>query len=144
MRTIIGGLTTRDTNQSRKVYTCMAREAPYLQRINLTELCFKAPRMSEQPITFTEEEARPLIHPYNDTIVVDVQIVGRRVFWILVDNGSFADILFTSALNQMNLVRQDWSPSIHPSTALQAIPSMPKGSLLYLWSWGNNYISICN
>ena len=81
----------------------MAREAPYLQSVNLTELSFKVTCMSEQPITFIVKENIPLIHPYIDTIFVDLQIEGRRVFWILVDNRSSADILFTLSLNRMNL-----------------------------------------
>ena len=73
----------------------MAQEAPYLQSVNLTEFCFKVPRMSEQLITFIEEEAILLIHPLNDTIVVDLRIARIRVLQILVDNRSSDDILFT-------------------------------------------------
>ena len=84
----------------------MAKEAPYMQSINLMEFHLKVPYMFEKPITFTEEETMPLIHPHNDVIVVNLCIVGRRVFRILVDNGSLAEILFTSALNIKNLVKQ--------------------------------------
>ncbi|KAL5558658.1 hypothetical protein UlMin_034869 [Ulmus minor] len=91
----------------------------YVQRnidagINLTELYFKVPCMSKQPITFTKEKARPLIHPHNDAIVVDLRIAGRIVFQILVNNGSFVDILFTSVLNRMNLVKARLEPIYTP------------------------------
>ncbi|KAL5545054.1 hypothetical protein UlMin_008838 [Ulmus minor] len=43
-------------------------------------------------------------HPHTDAIVVTLCIAGRKVFRILVDNGSSADILFKSTFNRMNLV----------------------------------------
>ncbi|KAL5563317.1 hypothetical protein UlMin_033064 [Ulmus minor] len=51
-----------------------------------------------------ESEACGLWHPHTDTIVVTLRIAGRKVFRILVDNGSSADILFKSTFNRMNLV----------------------------------------
>ncbi|KAL5549382.1 hypothetical protein UlMin_004613 [Ulmus minor] len=51
-----------------------------------------------------ESEARGLWHPHADAIVVTLHIAGRKVFRILVDNGSSADILFKSTFNRMNLV----------------------------------------
>ncbi|KAL5552139.1 hypothetical protein UlMin_002315 [Ulmus minor] len=51
-----------------------------------------------------EGEARGLWHPHTDAIVVTLRIAGRKVFRILVDNESSADILFKSTFNRMNLV----------------------------------------
>ncbi|KAL5559100.1 hypothetical protein UlMin_035311 [Ulmus minor] len=51
-----------------------------------------------------EGEARGLWHPYTDAIVVILRTAGRKVFRILVDNGSSADILFKSTFNRMNSV----------------------------------------
>ncbi|KAL5570533.1 hypothetical protein UlMin_027108 [Ulmus minor] len=62
------------------------------------------PRLSDDPIIFTESEARGLWHPHTNAIVVTLSIAGRQVFRILVDNGSSADILFKSTFNRMNLV----------------------------------------
>ncbi|KAL5538453.1 hypothetical protein UlMin_044111 [Ulmus minor] len=64
----------------------------------------KIPRLSDDPIIFTESEARGLWHPHTDAIVVTLRIAGQKVFRILVDNGSSADILFKSTFNRMNLV----------------------------------------
>ncbi|KAL5552509.1 hypothetical protein UlMin_039910 [Ulmus minor] len=64
----------------------------------------KIPRLSDDPIIFTESEARGLWYPHTDAIVVTLLIAGRKVFRILVDNGSSADILFKSTFNRMNLV----------------------------------------
>ncbi|KAL5562775.1 hypothetical protein UlMin_032522 [Ulmus minor] len=73
----------------------------------------KIPRLSDDPIIFTESEARSLWHPHTDAIVVTLRIAGRKVFRILVDNGSSADILFKSTFNRMNLV----GVKIEPTTS---------------------------
>ncbi|KAL5577383.1 hypothetical protein UlMin_019082 [Ulmus minor] len=70
----------------------------------------KIPRLSNDPIIFTEEEASGLWHPHKDAIVVSLRIAGRKVYKILIDNGSSADILFRSTLNRMNLVGAKFEP----------------------------------
>jgi hypothetical protein len=46
------------------------------------------------PITFTEEDFRLKSTNHNDAMVIEVNIAGRVIRKILVDNGSSADILF--------------------------------------------------
>ena len=67
-------------------------------------------RLSDDPINFTEEEARGLIHPHSNAINVTLQIAVRKVHHILIDNESSVDICFTLTLNQMNLVGQTMTP----------------------------------
>lgn len=59
-------------------------------------------RKKNKTIHFTEEEARCVMHPYNDAIVVGAQIASNMVKRILVDSGSSSDILIKSVLDQMN------------------------------------------
>ena len=56
----------------------------------------KVPYLSNKPIIFTEEEASGLWHPQKDIIVIALRIVGQKVYKILIDNGSSANILFKS------------------------------------------------
>ncbi|KAL5540020.1 hypothetical protein UlMin_043975 [Ulmus minor] len=70
----------------------------------------KIPHLSNDPIIFTEEEASGLWHPHKDAIVVSLRIASRKVYKILIDNGSSADILFHSTLNRMNLVGAKFEP----------------------------------
>ncbi|KAL5583083.1 hypothetical protein UlMin_015525 [Ulmus minor] len=70
----------------------------------------EAPRLSNEPIIFTEEEASGLWHPHKDAIVVALRIASRKVYKILIDNGSSADILFRSTLNRMDLVGAKFNP----------------------------------
>ena len=46
---------------------------------------------------------RCLIHPHTDALVVTLNVANGRVFWILIDIESSANILFTSAFHQMNV-----------------------------------------
>ncbi|KAL5565783.1 hypothetical protein UlMin_028947 [Ulmus minor] len=55
VRTIIGGPATGDTNRAHKNYARQTRSAPYPQQINLAEHRDKIPRLSNEPIIFTEE-----------------------------------------------------------------------------------------
>ena len=64
----------------------------------------KISRLLNDPIVFTEDEVGGLWHPHTDAIVVDLCIDGRKVYRILIDNGSSADILFKSTFNRMNLI----------------------------------------
>ncbi|KAL5564424.1 hypothetical protein UlMin_027588 [Ulmus minor] len=100
----------RDTNRARKNYARQTRSAPYPQQVNLAEHRDKIPRLSNDPIIFTEEEASGLWHPHKDAIVVSLRIAGHKVYKILIDNGSSADILFRSTLNRMNLVGAKFEP----------------------------------
>ena len=54
-------------------------------------------------ISFTDDEARCLIHPYTDALVVTLSVVNGKVFYILIDTGSSTDILFASSFRQMNV-----------------------------------------
>ncbi|KAL5567906.1 hypothetical protein UlMin_024481 [Ulmus minor] len=103
VRTIMGGPATGETNRARKNYARQSRMDPFPHQVNLTGHKEKIPRLSNDPIIFTESEARCLCHPHTDAIVVTLRIAGRKVFRILVDNGSSADILFKSTFNRMNL-----------------------------------------
>ncbi|KAL5556540.1 hypothetical protein UlMin_038776 [Ulmus minor] len=104
VRTIMGGPATGETNRARKNYARQSRTNPFPHQVNLTGHKEKIPRLSDDPIVFTESEARGLWHPHTDAIVVTLRIAGRKVFRIVVDNRSSADILFKSTFNKMNLV----------------------------------------
>ncbi|KAL5564860.1 hypothetical protein UlMin_028024 [Ulmus minor] len=110
VRVIIGGPATGDTNRARKNYAHQARSEPFPHQINLAEHKNKPPRLSNEPIIFTEEEASGLWHPHKDAIVVALRIASRKVYKILIDNGSSVDILFRSTLNRMDLVGAKFDP----------------------------------
>ncbi|KAL5551863.1 hypothetical protein UlMin_002039 [Ulmus minor] len=79
----MGGLATGETNRARKNYARQSRTDPFPHQVNLTGHKEKIPRLSDDPIIFTEGEAR----------------------------GFSADILFKSTFNRMNLVRVKIEPT---------------------------------
>ena len=54
-------------------------------------------------ISFTDDEARRLVHPHTDALVVTLSVANGKVFCIQIDTGSSTDILFTSAFQKMNV-----------------------------------------
>ena len=54
-------------------------------------------------ISFTDDEARCLIHIHTDALVVTLSVANRKVFRILINSGSSTDILFATVFCQMNV-----------------------------------------
>ena len=44
-------------------------------------------------IGFSEEDAQRLYHPHDDALVVSIQVEDYNIHWVLINNGSSADIL---------------------------------------------------
>ena len=64
----------------------------------------------EQAITFTDEDAERVHHPYNDSIVITLLIANYMTRRVLMDNGSSADILYYLAFQQMRFGRDQLRP----------------------------------
>lgn len=101
----MGGSSIGDTNRERNNYARQARMDPSNRHKE------KIPRLSNNPIFFTKDEARSLWHPQTDAIMVDLRIAGQKVYRILIDNGSSANILFKLTLNMMDLIREKIEPA---------------------------------
>ena len=114
VRTIFGGPETGDSSRARKSYAREAKDFDGAQYVNMTEHIAKFSKMENVAITFTEEEAKKLLHPHNDALVISLRIANSRVHRILVDNGSSADILFKSALTRINLGGAKLTPVLTP------------------------------
>ena len=44
-------------------------------------------------IGFSKEDAQRLYHPHDDALVVSIQVEDYNTHWVLINNGSSADIL---------------------------------------------------
>ena len=103
VRTISGGHAASDSAKARKDSVRDAREVMLGHRINMAEHVAKLSKRENTVISFTDDEARRLLHPHTDALVVTLSVANGKVFRILIDTGSSADILFTSAFRQMNV-----------------------------------------
>ena len=57
----------------------------------------------EQAITFMNEDAERVHHPFDDVIVITLLIADYTTRRVLVDNGSSANILYYPTFQQMRL-----------------------------------------
>ena len=106
---IVGGTTTTGTSRkAQKTYLRM------VQNVQLTGSVPKIARRESPIIGFSEEDARCLHHPHDDALVVSIRVGDYNVHWVLVDNGSSADILYYPAFQQMGIDRARLIPTNAP------------------------------
>ena len=92
IRMIIRGTTTvGSSKKAHKTYLKM------IHNFQLTGFVPKIARMDNPVIRFSEEDARRLHHPHDDALVVSLQVGDYNMHWVLVNNGSSADILYYPA-----------------------------------------------
>ena len=65
-----------------------------VQNDQLTRFVLKMSQINNLVIGFLEEDAKRLHHPHDDVLVVSIWIGDYNTHRVLVDNGSFADILY--------------------------------------------------
>ena len=86
---IVGGTTASGlSKKARKTYLMM------VQSIQLTGFVPKMAQVDNPIIGFSEENARCLHHPHDDAFIVNIRVGDYNTHRVLVDNGSFADILY--------------------------------------------------
>ena len=66
----------------------------------------KLTRMDELVISFIEEDAKQLHHPYDNALVINLTIVDFNTQRVLVDNEISADILYYPTFQQMRIGRK--------------------------------------
>ena len=116
IRMIVGGTTT--TGSSRKARKTYLR---LVQNVQLTSFVPKIARKESPIIGFSEEDVRHLHHPHDDTLVVSIHVGDYNVHWVLVDNGSSADILYYPAFQQMGINRARLIPMNAPLVGFAAV-----------------------
>ena len=89
---IIGGTTT--SSLSRKACKTYLR---MVQNVQLMGFVLKIPWINNPFIGFMEEDAQHLHHPHDDALMVSIRVGDYNTHRVLVDNESFADILYDLA-----------------------------------------------
>ena len=57
--------------------------------------------MTDRDILFSKEDARGVKQPHDDPLVIMLVIKGFNTKRVLIDNGSFADIIYLSTFQQL-------------------------------------------
>ncbi len=97
----MGALASEGTSRlSRKAY---ARQA---HNILVTQRPQKNVKLDDQVITFSEDDAREIHQPQDDTQVVTMTIAGFITRRVLINNGSSADIIYLPEYQQMKIDKE--------------------------------------
>ena len=99
---IVGGtIASGSSKKAHKTYQWM------VQNVQLTGFIPKMARIDNPVIGFKEEDARS---PYENALVVSIQVRDYNTHRVLVDNGSSADILYYPAFQQMKIDKERLIP----------------------------------
>ena len=109
-----------------------ARKA-HLRRIRADEkmeihTVSKTPRL-DIPIIFSDSDLEGCQHPHDDPLVVRPAVSNRTVYRVLIDNGSSADIFFSSAFDQMGISREKLEPISAHLMGFAGEKVLPLGSI---------------
>ena len=78
-------------------------------------------------ISFSEEDARGTHQPYDDALVVIINIAGFTTRRVMVDKGSSADILYLPTYQQMRLEKDQLHPMDTPLVGFTGDKVCPVG-----------------
>ena len=78
---------------------------------------------------FSDEDKIGIIQPYDDVLVITLQIGGYDVKRVMVDQGSTAEIMYPSLYKGLNLKTEDLTPYSSPLVSFEGKIIIPKGQL---------------
>ncbi|KFK36506.1 hypothetical protein AALP_AA4G133100 [Arabis alpina] len=61
------------------------------------------PRLSNDPITFDEQDTEGLDQPHNDPLVINLTVYDFNIARVLIDTGSSVDVIFKKTLERMKI-----------------------------------------
>ena len=76
-------------------------------------------------------------HPHDDPLVIKVVVANKTIHRVLVDNGSSADIIFTSAFNKMGSEREKLEPVNACLRGFSGERVLPLGSIQLVLTLGD-------
>ncbi|XP_064963236.1 uncharacterized protein LOC135611524 [Musa acuminata AAA Group] len=95
----------------------------------------KCPRPKLEPeITFGAKEVERSHH--DDALVISSQIANARVKRVMVDTGSFADVLYLDAFKKFSLTKEDLTPMASALTGFTGDSISPLGTTILLVTIG--------
>ncbi|KAG7559444.1 Retrotransposon gag domain [Arabidopsis thaliana x Arabidopsis arenosa] len=86
-------------------------------------------QLSQDPITFTPEDAHGLQHPHNDALVVELVMEDFEVERVLVDTGSSVNQMFLQTLEKMGISERKIKPKVRPLTGYDGEAKMSIGEI---------------
>ena len=84
-------------------------------------------RRTNQDMSFNEADAKGVKQPHNDPLVIMLNIEGFNTKRILVDNGSFVDIIYLPTFQQLKLDPKRLHPFKSPLVSCSGNRVYPRG-----------------
>ena len=94
-----------ESSSARKAHLRSIRSAEVVE----VQAVSKLPRLNTS-ITFSDSDLEGCQHPHDDPLVIQAVVANKTVHWVLIDNGSSVDIIFTSAFDKMGIRRERMEP----------------------------------
>ena len=117
---------TATTGLSKKARKTLVR---MVQNVQTTGFVPKIARRESPIIGFSEDDTRRLYHPHDDALVISLRVGDYNVHWMLVDNGSSADILYYPAFQQMEINKTRLTPANAPLVGFGGTRVLPLGAI---------------
>ena len=96
----------------------------------------KLPQL-DTSITFSDSDLEGCQHPHDDPLLVRAVVANKTVHWVLIDNGSSADIIFASAFDKMGIGREKLEPVNTPLRGFSGERVLPLGSIQLVLTLGD-------
>ena len=90
-------------------------------------LPMKMPRNDELDIVFLERDGRGIKQPHDDPLVIMLRVEEFNIHWVLIDNGSLADIIYLPAFQKMKLYKKKIRPFTSPLVSFTGDRIVPRG-----------------
>ena len=108
-----------------------------VQNVQLTGSVSKIARRESPIIGFSEENARRLHHPHNDTLIVSIRVKDYNMHRVLVDNGSSTNILYYPIFQQMGIGKERLILMNAPLVGFKGTRVLPLGAITLFVMVGN-------
>ena len=117
--------------ESKKAHLCSIKSA----EIGKVQAVSKLPRL-DTSITFSDSDLQGCQHSHDDPLVVHAIVANKTVHQVLVDNGSSADIIFTSTFYKMRIGREKLEPVNTHLRGFSGEKLLPLGSIQLVLTLG--------
>ena len=86
----------------------------------------KMPRNDEPDIVFSKRDGCGIRQPYDDPLLIILRVEEFNIQWVLIHNGSSADIIYIPAFRQMKLGKRRIRPFTSPMVSFTGDRVVPR------------------
>ena len=122
----------RESSSARKAHLHNIRSGEVVE----VQAVSKMPQL-DTSITFFHSDLEGCQHRHDDPLAIRADVANKTVHWVLVGNGSSADIIFTSASDKMGIGRERLEPVSTNLRGFSGEKVLPLGSIQLVLTLGD-------